>query len=195
MFTNVYPDLCHYTGLLSHKVLIKIWFFPPTGWQGINCSEDVDECALADACSKRGNCTNTPGSYHCTCNIGYIGRDCHFDNPCYHPQDYCLNGGLCDYAPPNENATASCNCTGGWLGPRCDQSVCMLTLILLCPPPPPQRSWRVVCWFYLVSSTILSGSISYLHTVSSNFRRCVTCHFYFFFKIKKFEILANSLHL
>ena len=44
-----------------------------------------------------------------------------------------------------------------------------------------------------VSSTILIGSISYLHILSSNFRRCVTCNARF--KIKKLEILANFLNL
>ena len=55
-----------------------------------------------------------------------------------------------------------------------------------------QWSWRGVCWFHLVrlsicgqkrvrsvSSTILDGSISCLHTLSSNFRRCVTCKDFF----------------
>ena len=44
-----------------------------------------------------------------------------------------------------------------------------------------------------VSSTILIGSISYLHILSSNFRRCVACNARF--KIQKFEILANFLNL
>ena len=44
-----------------------------------------------------------------------------------------------------------------------------------------------------VSSTILVGSISYLHILSNNFRRCVTCNVCV--KIQKFEILANSLNL
>ena len=44
-----------------------------------------------------------------------------------------------------------------------------------------------------VSSTILIGSISYLHILSSNLRRCVACNARF--KIKKFHILANSLNL
>ena len=44
-----------------------------------------------------------------------------------------------------------------------------------------------------VSSTILAGSISYLHILSSYFRRCVACKD--FFKIKKVGVLANSLNL
>ena len=72
--------------------------------------------------------------------------------------------------------------------------------------PSLQRRWKGGNWFHLVrlsvcgqnrvrsvSSTILIGSISYLHILSSNFRRCVACNGCF--KIQKFEILANSLNL
>ena len=45
-----------------------------------------------------------------------------------------------------------------------------------------------------VSSTILAGSISYLHISSSNFRKCVAC-VKFVSKLKKIEVLANSLNL
>ena len=44
-----------------------------------------------------------------------------------------------------------------------------------------------------VSSTILVRSIAYLHILSSNFRRCVTC--IVCFKVQQFGILANSLNL
>ena len=44
-----------------------------------------------------------------------------------------------------------------------------------------------------VSSTILFGSISYLHILSSNLCRCVACNARF--KICKFEILAIFLNL
>ena len=69
--------------------------------------------------------------------------------------------------------------------------------------PPLQRSWRGYTGFTLsvcgqnrvrsVSSTILIGSISYLHILSSNFRRCATCNVCF--EILTFEILVNSLNL
>ena len=76
--------------------------------------------------------------------------------------------------------------------------------------PPLQRSWKGVYWFHLVplsvrqsvcgqnrvrsvSSTILVGSISYLHILLSNFKRCGACKACF--KFKKNEILANSLNL
>ena len=60
------------------------------------------------------------------------------------------------------------------------------------PPPPLQQSWKGVYWYHLVrlsicgqncvhsvSSTILNGSISYLHILSSNLRRCVVCNAHF----------------
>ena len=50
-----------------------------------------------------------------------------------------------------------------------------------------QNRVRAVC------STILDGSISYLHILSSNFRRCVASNVHY--KIQTFEILANSLNL
>ena len=75
--------------------------------------------------------------------------------------------------------------------------------------PPLQRSWKggilvspcpsvrlSVCGqnrVRSVSSTILIGSISYLHILSSNFRRCVACNARF--KIQKFESLAIFLNL
>ena len=75
--------------------------------------------------------------------------------------------------------------------------------------PPLQRSWEggilvspcpSVCLYVCgqnrvrsVSSTILIGSISYLHILSSIFRRCVPCNVCL--KIKIFAILANSLNL
>ena len=35
---------------------------------------DLDECALGvDNCTRNANCTNTPGSFFCTCEVGYSG--------------------------------------------------------------------------------------------------------------------------
>ena len=71
--------------------------------------------------------------------------------------------------------------------------------------PPLQLCWRGVYWSHLVrlsvcgqnrvrsvSSTILAGSISYLHILSTNFMRCVALRFLEKFKI---WILAISLKL
>ena len=35
---------------------------------------DIDECAMeTDMCDMNANCTNTDGSYDCTCDNGYSG--------------------------------------------------------------------------------------------------------------------------
>ena len=55
---------------------------------------DVDKCAeKTHRCSRKANCTNTPGSYNCQCHDGYhlkedgkncSGIDAIFINKCWH---------------------------------------------------------------------------------------------------------------
>ena len=35
---------------------------------------DINECADATTCDSNAMCTNTPGSFTCTCNHGYTGN-------------------------------------------------------------------------------------------------------------------------
>lgn len=35
---------------------------------------DINECDLDNDCSEFADCTNTPGSYQCTCKDGYSGN-------------------------------------------------------------------------------------------------------------------------
>ena len=45
-------------------ILKKLHYFLP----------DIDECALkTDNCDSNANCTNTKGTYNCTCKEGYLG--------------------------------------------------------------------------------------------------------------------------
>ena len=34
---------------------------------------DIDECEVTSPCHYDGECSNTEGSYHCTCRLGYTG--------------------------------------------------------------------------------------------------------------------------
>ena len=84
----------------------------------------------------------------------------------------------------------------------------MVMVIIPFPSPPPPPPWfhlvrpsvrlfvrLSVCGqdrVHSVSSIILIRSISYLHILSSNFRRSVTCNVCF--KFHKFVILANSFN-
>ena len=45
-----------------------------TGWMGYNCSENINECD-GDPCPEHSMCDDTPGSYTCTCDIGYTFND------------------------------------------------------------------------------------------------------------------------
>ncbi|XP_048590024.1 lysyl oxidase homolog 3A isoform X2 [Nematostella vectensis] len=50
-----------------------------SGYTGLTCSADIDECRLdISRCGVNAYCTNTVGSYFCTCNSGYywIGGRC-----------------------------------------------------------------------------------------------------------------------
>ena len=38
------------------------------------CDSDVDECSVNNGgCSQFATCTNEPGDFTCTCNLGYTG--------------------------------------------------------------------------------------------------------------------------
>ena len=34
---------------------------------------DINECSEQNPCDAKANCTNTEGSFHCTCQNGYFG--------------------------------------------------------------------------------------------------------------------------
>lgn len=43
-----------------------------TGWEGVDCSQDIDECVLGtDNCPVHSTCNNTYGGFTCPCDVGY----------------------------------------------------------------------------------------------------------------------------
>ncbi|GFS20862.1 protein crumbs-like [Elysia marginata] len=95
------------------------------GWQGKNCTEDVNECTTRDPNEKhqcvagQGTCRNTNGSYTCDCAPGFSGQYCETDiNECDNTP--CLHGGVCTDLVNN----FTCNCTGtGYEGMTCESDV------------------------------------------------------------------------
>jgi len=79
---------------------------------------DVDECAGGAVCDAAATCTNTEGSYTCTCPEFWTGDG--MQEGCVSPcaVSPCLNGGTC-----SEEASAAggfaCSCAPGWTGDLC----------------------------------------------------------------------------
>lgn len=85
--------------------------------KGPNACEDIDECAdQRDDCDPNATCTNTPGSWSCSCNDGYFGngQECLAAQPC--AINSCLNGGDCWV----EGSTRRCECPEGFSGKVCE---------------------------------------------------------------------------
>jgi len=52
-----------------------------TGWQGENCTIDIDDCS-PNRCQNGGTCTDMIGRYQCTCTAGYTGMSSLRNSPC-----------------------------------------------------------------------------------------------------------------
>ncbi|XP_061862007.1 mucin-4-like [Colius striatus] len=86
---------------------------------GRHCS-DIDECAQGTACPGNATCTNTVGSYTCSCLAGEEGEEpgCGFacgSRSC--PEDYCSNGGHCHLHPIS--CAPTCACPPAFTDQRC----------------------------------------------------------------------------
>uniref|UniRef100_A0A8C4RB36 EGF-like domain-containing protein n=1 Tax=Eptatretus burgeri TaxID=7764 RepID=A0A8C4RB36_EPTBU len=87
---------------------------------------DVNECQeYPMICGDGGDCVNSPGSFNCTCPIGYIvnnlheissddmhNPDCEDVNECQRTPGICGAGGICS----NNHGSFSCTCQPGFWG-------------------------------------------------------------------------------
>ena len=66
-----------------------------TGWEGVNCTEDIDECLQQPPlCQNNATCVNLDGTYRCDCVPGFTGFNCETNiDEC--ASDPCQNGGQC----------------------------------------------------------------------------------------------------
>ncbi|XP_071668779.1 mucin-4 isoform X3 [Patagioenas fasciata] len=77
---------------------------------GRHCS-DINECAQGTACPGNSTCTNTVGSYSCSCPDGEEGEDLGCGSACGSrscPEGYCSNGGHCHLHPITCAPTCTC---------------------------------------------------------------------------------------
>ncbi|XP_023557423.1 protein crumbs homolog 2 [Octodon degus] len=85
----------------------------PAGFEGDDCSVDVDECA-SRPCVNGGRCQDLPDGFQCYCSVGYTGLTCEEDvDECL--SEPCLHGGTCD----DTVAGYTCRCPETWGGPDC----------------------------------------------------------------------------
>ncbi|XP_004849460.1 protein crumbs homolog 2 isoform X2 [Heterocephalus glaber] len=85
----------------------------PAGFEGDDCSVDVDECA-SGPCLNGGRCQDLPSGFQCHCPDGYTGLKCEEDvSECL--SEPCLHGGTCD----DTVAGYTCWCPETWGGHDC----------------------------------------------------------------------------
>jgi hypothetical protein len=88
------------------------------GWTNANCDIDENECENGvEDCHENAFCTNTDGSWACTCNDCYTGdgRYCFDADDCeFSP---CANGGTCTDVG---SCAFECDCLIGWRGKTCE---------------------------------------------------------------------------
>ncbi|KAK0067663.1 fibrillin-3, partial [Biomphalaria pfeifferi] len=85
------------------------------GWTGTNCNTDVDECtALLDVCPAGQVCTNTVGSYTCSCPSGYVNMTgiCTDIDECADVLTHSCNLAVEDCV--NNKGNYSCVCRSGY---------------------------------------------------------------------------------
>ena len=45
-------------------------------FNSVHCPLDINECVVSSPCKNGGTCSNMPGSYKCTCDVKYSGKNC-----------------------------------------------------------------------------------------------------------------------
>ncbi|XP_037601567.1 protein crumbs homolog 2 isoform X1 [Cebus imitator] len=102
-----------FPGVFSFRHAVGFLCLCPPGFEGADCSVEVDECA-SQPCLNGGRCQDLPNGFQCHCPDGYAGLTCQEDvDECL--SDPCLHGGTCS----DTVAGYICWCPKTWGGRDC----------------------------------------------------------------------------
>ncbi|KAJ9583887.1 hypothetical protein L9F63_021779, partial [Diploptera punctata] len=91
----------------------------PTGYEGPNCTTDIDECSIGNTQCGAGTCINIPGRFKCQCPVGKCGPQCATDDPCY--ENPCKNAGRCFEKCVVLPVDYTCECPAPYMGKNCTE--------------------------------------------------------------------------
>ncbi|CAL1529767.1 unnamed protein product [Lymnaea stagnalis] len=88
-----------------------------SGYQGVDCSVDIDECSANSSICDTYHCFNLPGGYTCECAPGFHGTPCQNINECL--SQPCQNSGTCI----DGINSFTCTCPPGYTSSNCGTDV------------------------------------------------------------------------
>ena len=129
-------DLCEVGNCLPGKVTCsadgsnRLCDECATGYYGLACEEDIDECATeVDDCNDQADCVNTEGGFTCTCHPGLQGNgvscvpctDGKWGLGCGETcaQGNCIGGVMCDKLDGTSRVCTKCE--NGFMGDACEE--------------------------------------------------------------------------
>ncbi|KAI6205479.1 hypothetical protein M3Y94_00796500 [Aphelenchoides besseyi] len=122
------PNPCHHNGRCMDRVAGFVCDCGGTGYKGLLCDADQDECLEPNLNCVHGECTNLPGSYQCDCEPGFIGQRCNQVDPCYPDAQNrsihsCVHGTCVNArvvkSRDREIIEHDCSCFENFEGPQC----------------------------------------------------------------------------
>lgn len=105
---------------------MKAHYTALTGFEGLNCENNIDEC-FSVQCSDGKQCFDLINGYECRCPVGFTGPMC-LENINECAENPCQNGGSCIDGIGNY----TCSCLQGFTGRHCEDDIDECTILRPC---------------------------------------------------------------